>query len=101
MLGVQETTLQTYGAVSAETACEMVQGVVNGTAAPAAGIAITGIAGPNGGSDDKPVGTVWIGTSLPDKEPLITHYVFSGDRDDVRRQSVDSALLQLMSLFSQ
>ena len=100
MLGVSPVTLATYGAVSAETAFEMVQGAVASDKDSLAGIAITGIAGPNGGSDDKPVGTVWIGTIMPEKEALVRHYHFSGDRDDVRAQSVSAALEQLITLLN-
>jgi len=100
MLGVKPLTLATYGAVSAETAFEMVQGTVATHKSQLAGIAITGIAGPNGGSDDKPVGTVWIGTIMPEKEALVRHCHFDGDRDDIRRQSVSAALEQLLTLLN-
>ena len=100
MLGVTALTLATYGAVSAETAFEMVQGAIASDESRLAGIAITGIAGPNGGSDDKPVGTVWIGTIIPEKEALVRHYHFSGDRDVVRAQSVSAALEQLLTLLN-
>lgn len=96
LLGVLPQTLETYGAVSAETAFEMVTGAQY--APHIAAISVTGIAGPLGGSEDKPVGTVWIGTAIPGKEPLVSHYKFTGSRDDIRQQTVDAALLQLLSL---
>ena len=100
MLGVRPLTLATYGAVSAETAFEMVQGTVLSDTSHLAGIAITGIAGPNGGTEDKPVGTVWIGTIMPGKDALVRHYHFTGDRDAVRAQSVSAALEQLLTLLN-
>ena len=63
-LGVEQKTLKKYGAVSALTACQMAAGACRSTHAQV-GISITGIAGPSGGSDEKPVGTVWIGLMLP------------------------------------
>lgn len=96
LLDVQEATLKIYGAVSAETAFEMVTGAsekANGAAA----IAVTGIAGPDGGSDEKPVGTVWITTSTPKAGVLCKDYLFSGDRQAVREQTVTAALLQILS----
>ena len=108
MLAVKEDTLLTYGAVSAETAYEMVIGALGQNQQPAdekapdtphniAAISVTGIAGPNGGTDDKPVGTVWIGTTLPGQEPLVKGYLFHGTRDDVRQQTVTASLRQLIS----
>lgn len=99
MLGVRDETLMTYGAVSAETAFEMVKGCAANSPTPCASISVTGIAGPNGGTKDKPVGTVWIGTLVPDKEPLVKHYLFSGTRDDVRIKTVQAALTQLIGLL--
>lgn len=99
MLGVQEETLKIYGAVSAETAFEMVKGCAAHSATPSAALSVTGVAGPNGGTKDKPVGTVWIGTLVPHKDPLVKHYLFSGNRDDVRAQTVQAALTQLIGLL--
>jgi len=90
LLGVRAATLERHGAVSEETAREMVQGALarsNGTIA----LAVTGIAGPGGGSPDKPVGTVCF--AWGDGKNLTTQTRhFSGDRDSVRRQSVVHAL---------
>lgn len=98
MVGVTQDTLATYGAVSAETAFEMVTGAIKGLDDTAA-ISVTGIAGPTGATPGKPVGTVWIGTAIPGAEPLIKHYVFDGDRQEVRSQAVQAALAQLLSLL--
>lgn len=99
MLGVQDSTLATYGAVSAQTAFEMLKGCVPENNQTYCAVCVTGIAGPQGGTADKPVGTVWIGALVPDKEPLVRHYLFAGARDEVRRQTTEAALEQLMSLF--
>ena len=101
MLGVTEATLANYGAVSAETAYEMVMGAIGHDNANIAAISVTGIAGPAGGTADKPVGTIWIGTAVPGQEPLVKHYLFSGNRDDVRRKTVRAALAQLLDQLNQ
>ena len=89
-LGVSHTTLETYGAVSDETAREMANGVrLNANAD--IGIAVTGIAGPTGGTIDKPVGLVYIGIATKDK--VDAHkFIFSGDRDAVRKSTVENAI---------
>lgn len=97
LLGVNEQTLEIYGAVSAETAFEMVQGAQHKE--PVAAISVTGIAGPNGGSDEKPVGTIWIGTAVPNKQTLVKSHFFSGNRQDIREQTVLAAFTQLLSLL--
>ena len=96
LLDVQEATLKLYGAVSAETAYEMVTGAAD-KAGGAAAIAVTGIAGPDGGTDEKPVGTVWIATSTPVAGVLCKSYLFAGDREAVRQQTLTSALVQILS----
>lgn len=90
LLGVKQETLQAYGAVSRETAAEMAAGVCRLTGAEA-GLAVTGIAGPSGGSDDKPVGTVFFGLSLRG-EARAMHRRLPGDRDSVRTRSARFAL---------
>ncbi len=97
MLGVRSVTLMTFGAVSEETAREMAQGALAHSAAQVA-IAITGIAGPSGGSAEKPVGMVcfaWAASGLPCASA--TQY-FLGDRRQIRAASVDFALRQLQAL---
>lgn len=91
MLDVSATTLATYGAVSAEVVCEMVTGVLAHSAADIA-VAVSGIAGPGGGSEQKPVGTVYIAWGDGLDAPTAQHYLFSGDRDAVRRRAVIAAI---------
>ncbi|WP_353641225.1 CinA family protein [Mesorhizobium sp. WSM2239] len=92
MLGVSVVTLDVYGAVSAETALEMAVGAI---ASSRAGIAlsVTGIAGPDGGSADKPVGLVWFGLAMKGAEPRTAQRTFENrGRDFIRRESVRTAL---------
>lgn len=93
ILGVKEKTLIDHGAVSEETAIEMAYNVRKklGTTY---GIGITGIAGPTGGTEEKPVGTVWIGLA-DEKEQFARRYVFGGDREVNRERSVGTALAML------
>ena len=97
MLGVHPQTLETHGAVSRETVIEMVSGALVHSGASVA-VAVTGIAGPGGGSTDKPVGTVWIGWKRRGGYTRAELFHFDGDRDAVRRQTVAAALLGLESL---
>lgn len=84
-LGVKEETLEKFGAVSEETAREMAEGIRKRCGADI-GVSTTGIAGPDGGTDDKPVGLVYIGLSIGDKT-IVTRNVFNGDRNSVRRRA--------------
>ncbi len=97
MVGVQESTLMRYGAVSEQTVREMVAGACQAASAPY-GIAVSGIAGPGGGSTDKPVGTVWLAVAGPDRV-IVQRHIFTGDREAVRRQSVAWALQTLLDEF--
>lgn len=97
MLGVRPETLQHHGAVSRETVIEMVSGALVHSGATLA-VAVTGIAGPGGGTDDKPVGTVWIAWKRRGGYPMAEVYLFTGDREDVRRQTVAAALRGLEAL---
>ncbi|XXN62448.1 nicotinamide-nucleotide amidase [Enterobacter ludwigii] len=98
MVGVQDTTLQQHGAVSEQTVREMATGAAKAAAAEYA-IAVSGIAGPDGGTPDKPVGTVWFAIVGPEGRVLAQRQIFSGDRDAVRRQSVAWALQTLLDEF--
>ena len=99
LLGVRPETLTEHGAVSRETVMEMVSGALVTSGASIA-VAVTGIAGPGGGTADKPVGTVWIGWKRRGGYPRAELFYFKGNRDAVRRQTVASALLGLMNLTS-
>ncbi len=96
-LGVQERTLLQHGAVSEATALEMAAGAVRNSRAQVA-VAVTGIAGPGGGSAEKPVGTVWFGFAVPG-EVSAEMKLFSGDRAAVRTQSLEFALHHLNRLI--
>ena len=91
LLGVRPQTLEQHGAVSRETVIEMVSGALSNSGASIA-VAVTGIAGPGGGSADKPVGTVWIGWKRRGGYANAQSFHFEGDRDAVRRQTVAAAL---------
>jgi nicotinamide-nucleotide amidase len=97
LLGVRPQTLETHGAVSRETAIEMVSGALVHSGASVA-VAVTGIAGPGGGTEDKPVGTVWIAWKRRGGYPKAEVFQFDGDRESVRRQTVAVALQGLEAL---
>ena len=93
LLGVKESTLNEFGAVSEQCAIEMAKGVrekLNSNI----GISITGIAGSTGGSDEKPVGTIWIGFSDKTRS-FARHFLFGSERDFNRKRSVGMALMIL------
>jgi nicotinamide-nucleotide amidase len=91
MLGVRQETLEKYGAVSAETAKEMVTGALAHSEADIA-IAVTGIAGPEGGSPDKPVGMVFIAWAWKNGNYKVEKMQFSGNRHRIREQTVKMAI---------
>jgi nicotinamide-nucleotide amidase len=94
LLGVDEKVLRDTGAVSREVALQMVAGA-KGRAGTDVAVAVTGIAGPGGGSSDKPVGTVWLAWAT--RESLDAEMmVFHGDRESIRRLTVQHALRGLI-----
>ena len=96
LLGVAPALIARHGAVSAEVARAMAEGsLARGPAAFA--VAVTGIAGPGGGSADKPVGTVWIATAARAGASEATLLQASGDRAAIRHQSLLRALEQLLA----
>ena len=97
LLGVRGATLSEFGAVSRETAEEMARGMRR-VAETSWSVAVTGIAGPGGGSAEKPVGTVWIAVDGP--RPIAERNVFPGDRDAVREATVLTAMKLLASCVS-
>jgi nicotinamide-nucleotide amidase len=96
MLGVPATILANHGAVSQETAAEMAAGALKNSNALIS-LSITGIAGPTGGSPDKPVGTVCFGWCLRGERPETERHRFEGDREAIRKQSVIHALSGLLA----
>ena len=97
LLGVRAETLLKHGAVSEETVLEMVSGALVHSGASIS-VAVTGIAGPGGGTPEKPVGTVWIGWKRRGGYPRTQLFHFDGDRDAVRRQTVGAALQGLETM---
>jgi len=91
LLGVAESTLATHGAVSEAVVLEMADGVLERSGADLS-VAVSGIAGPDGGSDEKPVGTVWFAWAATGAESTAAVKRLRGDRDSVRAQSVIIAL---------
>ena len=94
-LGVKKETLDKYGAVSEETAREMVLGLKSDVA-----LSTTGIAGPSGGSDEKPVGLVFIGIRVKEKIYVLKN-IFRGDRSRIRRKAVSQALFSLIKILNE
>ncbi len=99
MLGVTEESLTQYGAVSQQVVKEMAAGALKNSPGNVA-ISVSGIAGPGGGSAEKPVGTVWFGWQLPGGEKIQQVECFAGDRAQVRAQSVQYALEELLRLLA-
>ena len=95
LLGVRPRTLEENGAVSRETVLEMVSGALVHSGGSIA-VAVTGIAGPAGGTEEKPVGTVWIGWKRRGGYAHAEVFHFDGDREAVRRQTVAAALRGLI-----
>lgn len=91
MLGVRERTLQIQGAVSEQTVCEMVEGALRFSQGDMA-LSISGVAGPGGGTQEKPVGTVWFAWAVRGGKPITLCRLFEGERNAVRHQAVVTAL---------
>jgi nicotinamide-nucleotide amidase len=96
LLGVQDQTLARHGAVSAETAAEMVRGALARSHARM-GVSITGIAGPGGGTPEKPVGLVWLGFGNSDGRIETERLQLTGSRASIRRSAVVAALRGLLA----
>lgn len=95
VLGVRREILERHGAVSEEAVREMALGALSRSRAQAA-VAVSGIAGPTGGSPEKPVGTVCLAWALPDGSVESETRHFQGDREAVRRSGVEAALAGLL-----
>jgi nicotinamide-nucleotide amidase len=96
MLGVPAALIQAHGAVSEAVACAMAAGALARSQAQCA-VAVTGVAGPTGGSADKPVGTVWLAWATPSGQVEAKRHHFSGDRAAVRQATVAQALSGLLA----
>ena len=90
-LGVPAGLIERHGAVSSEVAAAMARGAADRLGADCA-VSVTGVAGPGGGSEEKPVGTVWFGAVAPGREPVTRHIWIPGDRGAVRERAVVGAL---------
>ncbi|MBS0584432.1 MAG: CinA family protein [Proteobacteria bacterium] len=99
LLGVRTETLAQHGAVSRECVVEMVAGALARFGATVA-VAVTGVAGPAGGTADKPVGTVWIGWKRRGGDAHAELFHFDGDREAVRRQTVAAALRGVQKILT-
>lgn len=99
MLGVSVKTIERFGAVSEETVHEMALGVLNNSPARYS-LAVSGIAGPSGATEGKPVGTVWFGWAIRDEEVTTECCCFEGDREAVRRQAVAHSLHRLVQIVA-
>ena len=95
LLGVRASDIHRFGAVSEEVAAAMARGAVEQSHADVA-VSVSGIAGPDGGTPDKPVGTVCFGWALPGDKVETEMHRFNGDRDEVRRASVAVSLQGLL-----
>jgi len=100
MLGVQQATLDEQGAVSEAVVAEMAVGALARSEAQLA-VAVSGVAGPGGGSDDKPVGTVWLAWLLAGKSVNSRCFHFQGDREAVRYQAIEAAIDGLLGQLAQ
>jgi nicotinamide-nucleotide amidase len=95
-IGVAVSVIETFGAVSRPTAEQMAAGALHASGADIA-IAVTGIAGPDGGSADKPVGLVWFALAQRAAAPVAIQQQFAGDREGIRRAAVASALRMVIA----
>lgn len=92
LLGVPNDTLITFGAVSAETASAMTKGALSHTPAANLAASVTGIAGPGGGSKEKPVGLVHFACQKRGHDPVLDRHIFIGDRNEIRKQALVNSL---------
>jgi nicotinamide-nucleotide amidase len=100
MLGVRETTLNQHGAVSELTVREMVAGALQHSSAQVA-LAVSGIAGPDGGTADKPVGLVWFAWGIKHGNTHAQRHQLGGNRAEVRAQAVHVALQGIINMLNQ
>ncbi len=101
LVKVSQKTLNEYGAVSRQTVTEMAEGALIQASADIA-LAVSGIAGPDGGSKDKPVGTVYIGCTVKNSttSTIVQHHIFKGDREAIRGATIKAAIELAIELLS-
>ena len=92
LLGVSTDSLETHGAVSAEVVVQMAEGALQACPSAHYSLAVTGIAGPGGATETKPVGMVYIGCGVRGGETTYEEHIFAGNRAEIRRQTVEAAL---------
>lgn len=97
LLGIDPVIIDKQGAVSQQVVELMAEGVLNRTGSQAV-VAVSGIAGPDGGSEQKPVGTVWIGWAIEGQPIISKKFHFDGNRQSVRKQTAEQALAGLLDL---
>ncbi len=100
VLGLDRATLQRHGSVSGWTVEKMADALRQQWGCDMA-IAISGVAGPGGGSTKKPVGTVWIGIEGPEHLMSVVRHDFQGDRDAIRKQAVEAALARAVEMVQE
>lgn len=94
LLGVPKTLITKHGAVSNEAAASMATGAIKHSKAMLS-VAVTGVAGPGGGTKEKPVGLVYIAVARKGKKPQVKRHLFKGNRSKIRLATVEQALLML------
>ncbi len=98
MLGVSSNVIEAHGAVSEAVVRQMAEGALHNSGADIS-VAVSGVAGPEGGTKDKPVGTVWLAWAIRGGATVATDNLFLGDREQVRNQSIEKALEGIVSLL--
>ena len=91
ILGVLPGDIDKFGAVSETVVCQMAEGAINNSSAHLTA-AVTGVAGPDGGSDEIPVGTVFVASACVEQKTIYERFLFEGDREKVRLDTVQAAL---------
>ena len=99
-LDVPAATIEKFGAVSEQTAMAMADGALQATSKSQISVAVTGIAGPEGGTAEKPVGLVYIAIGSLDDDTLVFKHIFKGDREEIRDQAVTSSFNHLIKVLA-
>ena len=99
LLNIKENIIKEFGAVSGETAEAMAEGCLSGSGADIS-LAVTGIAGPGGGTADKPVGTVFVCVGCKNGSEILKKFIFSGGRRKIRKKTVINSLIMVEELIS-